>query len=99
MIAEYLSINGFVNVFRYPMGGDRFMGGDRYGISDRYPQNGYGKDRAFDRDGGAPRGSNGDRFGTGGPAARYEGRNNYRERPTPYDRPRRGGRPPSFDRY
>lgn len=80
---------------RYPpSGGDRFIA-DRYGGSDRYPQNGYGKDRAFDRDGG-PRGSS-DRFGAGGPA-RYEGRN-YRDRPAPYDRPRRGVRPPSFDRY
>ncbi|KAF5959375.1 hypothetical protein HYC85_000584 [Camellia sinensis] len=41
---------------RYPPSGDRFAG-DRYGGSDRYPQNGYGKDGGYDRDGG-PRGSN-----------------------------------------
>ncbi|CAA2967082.1 glycine-rich RNA-binding RZ1C-like isoform X2 [Olea europaea subsp. europaea] len=79
---------------RYPTTGDRFVV-DKYGGSDRYPQNGYGKDRSYDRDGG-PRGSS-DKYGGGGPA-RYEGRN-YRERPGPYDRPRRGGRPPTFDRY
>ncbi|CAL5365519.1 unnamed protein product [Camellia sinensis] len=79
---------------RYPPSGDRFAG-DRYGGSDRYPQNGYGKDGGYDRDGG-PRGSN-DGYGGGGPS-RYEGRS-YRDRPAPYDRPRRGGRPSSFDRY
>ncbi|XP_027111460.1 glycine-rich RNA-binding protein RZ1C isoform X2 [Coffea eugenioides] len=79
---------------RYPPGGDRFVA-DRFGGSDRFPQNGYGKDRGYDRDEG-PRGSS-DRYGVGGPA-RYDGRS-YRDRPGPYDRPRRGGRPPSFDRY
>lgn len=73
--------------------GDRFAN-DRYNGADRYPQNGYGKDRGFDRDGG-PRG--GDRYGSGGPA-RNEGRS-YRSRADPYDRPSRGGRPSSFDRY
>ncbi|KAM5555898.1 glycine-rich RNA-binding protein RZ1C [Rosa sericea] len=77
---------------RYPAG-DRFAS-DRYGGSDRYPQNGYGKDRGYDRDGGARGGS--DRYGRGGPA-RDEG--GYRSRAGPYDRPSRGGRPSSFDRY
>lgn len=77
---------------RYPPGGDRL--GNRYGGSDRYPQNGYGKERGFDRDVG-PRGV-GDRYEAGGPAR--EGRS-YRDRAGPYDRPQRGGRPPSFDRY
>ncbi|OVA10853.1 RNA recognition motif domain [Macleaya cordata] len=85
---------------RYPpAGGDRF-GGDRYGATDRYPQNGYGKDRAYDRD-AAPRGvggGGGDRYGSGGPT-RYEA-GSYRDRPGPYDRPSRGGRPSSYeDRY
>ncbi|XP_010267222.1 PREDICTED: glycine-rich RNA-binding protein RZ1B-like [Nelumbo nucifera] len=80
---------------RYPPSGDRFVG-DRYGGSDRYPQNGYGKDRNYDRDGG-PRGGGGDRYGSGGPA-RYEG-GSYRDRPGPYDRPSRGGRPSSYERY
>ncbi|XP_057463408.1 glycine-rich RNA-binding protein RZ1C-like isoform X1 [Actinidia eriantha] len=75
---------------------DRF-GGDRYGGSDGYPQNSYGKDRSYERDGG-PRGG-GDRYGGGGGPSRYEGRS-YRDRPAPYDRPRRGrGHPSSFDRY
>ncbi|ONI23764.1 hypothetical protein PRUPE_2G206800 [Prunus persica] len=76
---------------RYPAG-DRFAS-DRYGGSDRYPQNGYGKDRGYDRD---ARGGS-DRYGSGGPA-RDEG-GNYRSRAGPYDRPSRGGRPSSFDRY
>ncbi|XP_010243235.1 PREDICTED: glycine-rich RNA-binding protein RZ1C isoform X1 [Nelumbo nucifera] len=80
---------------RYPPGGDHFSG-DRYGGgSDRYPQNGYGKDRNYDRDAG-PRGGS-DRYGSGGPA-RHEG-GSYRDRPGPYDRPSRGGRPSSYDRY
>ncbi|KAL8518052.1 hypothetical protein ACS0TY_009371 [Phlomoides rotata] len=81
--------------------GDRLPPVDRYGGGgggDRYPQNGYGKDRGYDRDAGGPPRGGGDRYGGGPPPARYEGRN-YRERPGPYDRPRRGGRPPSFDRY
>ncbi|GAV60732.1 RRM_1 domain-containing protein/zf-CCHC domain-containing protein [Cephalotus follicularis] len=78
---------------RYPPAGDRFAG-DKYGGSDRYPQNGYGKDRGYDRDGG-PRGV-GDRYVSGGPARNDR---NYRNRPVPYDRPSRGGRPSSFDRY
>ncbi|KAL5569423.1 hypothetical protein UlMin_025998 [Ulmus minor] len=73
--------------------GDRF-GSDRYNAADRYPQNGYDKDRAYDRDSG-PRAS--DRYGSGG-AARNDGRS-YRSRAGPYDRPGRGGRPSSFDRY
>ncbi|KAH6804918.1 RNA-binding family protein with retrovirus zinc finger-like domain-containing protein [Perilla frutescens var. frutescens] len=81
---------------RYPPAVDRF-GADRYAPSaDRYPHNGYGKDRAYDKDGG-PRGTS-DRYGGGGGPARYDGKS-YRERPAPYDRPRRGGRPPSLERY
>lgn len=45
-----------------PLVGDRFSG-DRYdGLPDRYPQNGYGKERGYDREFG--RGSN--RGGGGG---------------------------------
>jgi len=86
---------------RYPPAGDRYHGGsgggDRYGgAPDRYPQNGYGKERSYDRDG--PRGGGSDRYGAGGPT-RYEGGGSYRERPAaPYDRPGRGGRPSSYDR-
>ncbi|XP_061338853.1 glycine-rich RNA-binding protein RZ1C-like isoform X1 [Gastrolobium bilobum] len=74
---------------RYPTSGDRYGGG-----SDHYPQNGYGKERGYDRYGGA---RGGDRYGSG-MAARDEGRS-YRGRSGPYDRPSRGGRPSSFDRY
>ncbi|KAJ4720710.1 putative Glycine-rich RNA-binding protein [Melia azedarach] len=80
---------------RYPAGGDRFAG-DRYGGSDRYPVNGYGKDRGYERDGG-PRGGS-DRYASGGGPAREEGRG-YRNRAGPYERPSRGDRPSSFDRY
>ncbi|KAJ7970472.1 putative Glycine-rich RNA-binding protein [Quillaja saponaria] len=79
---------------RLPASGDRFA--DRYGGSDRFPQNGFGKDRGYDRYGG-PRGGN-DRYGSGGVPARDEGRG-YRSRAGPYDRPSRGGRQSSFDRY
>ncbi|KAF9674922.1 hypothetical protein SADUNF_Sadunf10G0177900 [Salix dunnii] len=79
---------------RYPPNGDRFAG-DRYGGSDRYAQNGYGKERGYDRDIG-PRGGN-DRYGTGGP--QRNDRSSYRNRPGPYDRPGRGGRPSSFEHY
>ncbi|KAM0951733.1 putative transcription factor interactor and regulator CCHC(Zn) family [Dioscorea sansibarensis] len=80
---------------RYPSGGDRYSG-DRYGGPDRYPSNGYGKERGYDRDVGPRGGAGGDRYGSGGPV-RYEG--SYRDRPGPYDRPARGGRPSSYDRY
>ncbi|GAB4854995.1 hypothetical protein Ancab_023582 [Ancistrocladus abbreviatus] len=79
---------------RYPPTGDRFAV-DRYRGSDRYPQNGYDRDRGYDRDGGPRRGS--DRYGNGG-AVRNVGRG-YADRPGPYDRPSRGGRPSSYDRY
>lgn len=79
---------------RYAPAGER-IAADRYAApAERYPQNGYGKDR--DKDGGARGG--GDRYGGGAGAARYDGRS-YRERPAPYDRPRRGGRPLSLERY
>ncbi|KAA8539256.1 hypothetical protein F0562_025948 [Nyssa sinensis] len=65
---KYGSCDRYV-IDRYPSSGDRFAG-DRYGGLDRYHQNGYGKDREYDRD-ERPRGS-GNRYG-GGPA-RYEGR-------------------------
>ncbi|CAI9091173.1 OLC1v1026130C1 [Oldenlandia corymbosa var. corymbosa] len=78
---------------RYPPPGDRFVA-DRYGVSDRYAPAGYGKDRGYDREEGLR--STNDRYAVGGPA-RYE--RSYRDRAGPYDRPRRGGRPPSFDRY
>ncbi|KAL6977178.1 hypothetical protein U1Q18_025974 [Sarracenia purpurea var. burkii] len=78
----------------YPSSGDQ-LGGERYRGSDRYPQNGYGKDTSYDREGG-PSGGSSERYGGGGPS-RYEGRS-YRERPTPYDHPKRVGRP-SFNRY
>ncbi|KAJ1701171.1 hypothetical protein LUZ63_000950 [Rhynchospora breviuscula] len=91
-----------------PMYGDRFAG-DRYGgLPDRYPQDGYGKERGYDRDFGrnaggsayyrdAPRGGGGYERDMAPPRmaggpTRYEGGGNYRDRPRPYDRPR-GGRP------
>lgn len=64
---------------------DRYAGGS----ADRFPLNSYDKD-----DG--PRGGN-VRIGSGG-VARNDGRS-YRSRAGPYDRPSRGGRPTSFDRY
>lgn len=76
---------------RYPPGGDRFAG-ERY--MDRAPQNGYGKDKGYDRDGGL-RGV-GDRYGSGRPG-RFD-RGSYRDRLGPYDRPRGSGRP-AYDRY
>ncbi|KAK1409630.1 hypothetical protein QVD17_36159 [Tagetes erecta] len=104
--SKYGSRNSRYANDRYvPGGGDRF-GGDRYGAQDRYqpppplppPQNVYGRERDYDRD-VEPRRSS-DRYGGGGGGGptRYEGRNNYRDRAGPYDRPRRGGgRPSSFD--
>ncbi|OWM87613.1 glycine-rich RNA-binding protein RZ1C isoform X2 [Punica granatum] len=79
---------------RYPPAGDRFAG-DRYGSSDRYPQNGFGRERGYEREPG-PRGG-AERYGAGGPT-RTDDRS-YRNRPGPYDRPGRGGRPSSFERY
>lgn len=79
---------------RYTTSGDR-SASDRYGSGSDYPQNGYGKERGYDRNGGARGGA--DRYGSGMPA-RDEGRS-YRGRPGPYDRPSRAARPPSFDRY
>ncbi|XP_048321264.1 glycine-rich RNA-binding protein RZ1B isoform X2 [Ziziphus jujuba] len=76
---------------RYPLGHDNFTG-ERYMERGR---NGYGRGRGYYRDGG-PRGG-GDRYGNVG-AERY-GRGSYRERPGPYDRPRRGGHLASYDRY
>ncbi|KAK7826941.1 glycine-rich rna-binding protein rz1b [Quercus suber] len=76
---------------RYPPGGDRFAG-ERY--MDRAPQNGYGKDKGYDRDGGL-RGV-GDRYGSGRPG-RFD-RGSYRDRLGPYDRPRGSGRP-AYNRY
>ncbi|KAG4998621.1 hypothetical protein AAZX31_10G262700 [Glycine max] len=78
---------------RYPTSGDRFAS-DRYGAGSDYPQNGYGKERGYDRYSG-PRGG-ADRYGSG-MGGRDEGRS-YRGRPGPYDRPSRGSRS-SLDRY
>ncbi|KAK9289764.1 hypothetical protein L1049_009394 [Liquidambar formosana] len=87
--SRYGSRDRYIND-RYPPG-DRFAG-ERY--MDRDPQSGYSKDRGYNREGG-PRGG-GDRYGSGGPT-RYD-RGSNRDRPGPYNRPRRGGRP-SSDRY
>ncbi|XP_021690288.2 glycine-rich RNA-binding protein RZ1C isoform X1 [Hevea brasiliensis] len=76
---------------RYVPSGDR-IASDRYGGSDRYAYSGYGKDRAYDRDGVGRGGS--DRYGSGGGPARND--RSYRNRPGPYDRPGRGGH---FERY
>ncbi|GMH09854.1 hypothetical protein Nepgr_011695 [Nepenthes gracilis] len=82
----------------YDYGNERYqpiedrLGGDRY--MDRDPQNGYGRDRGYERDGGL---RGGDRYGTGGPT-RYD-RGSYRDKQRgPYDRPR-SGRTSSYDRY
>ncbi|XP_021743861.1 glycine-rich RNA-binding protein RZ1C-like [Chenopodium quinoa] len=69
---------------RYPPAGDRF-GSDRY--MDRYPQNGYGRDRDYERDGGV---RGGDRYAAGGPT-RYD-KGSFRDRAHPYDAPRRNSR-------
>ncbi|RWW83547.1 hypothetical protein BHE74_00007944 [Ensete ventricosum] len=79
---------------RYGPPVDRFSG-DRYGGRlDRYPQNGYSRVRSYERD--VPRGGGSDRYGSGGPG-RYDGGGSFRNRPGPYDRPSRGGRPSSYD--
>lgn len=72
---------------RYPPNpiDDRYVSNDRY--LDRYLQNGYDRDRDYERDGGL---RGGDRYGTGGPT-RYD-RGNYRERAQPYDPSRRSNR-------
>ncbi|CAA6667222.1 unnamed protein product [Spirodela intermedia] len=79
---------------RYPPSGDRYQG-DRYGQSD-YPQNGYAKERGYDRDGG-PLAGGSERY-VGGAGGRYDGGGGggggggYRERPGSYGgRPGRGG--------
>lgn len=79
---------------------DKYDSHDRHGRdryeSDRYPENGYGKDRGYDRD--ADRGyDREDRYGSGsGGPVRYEG--SYRERAGPYDRPSRHRPSPLDDR-
>lgn len=81
---------------RYQPPGDRF-GGDRY--MDRDTQNGYNsKDKGYNSREGGPRGG-GDRYGSGGGAPARIDRGSYRDRPGPYDRPRKAGRPSSYDRY
>lgn len=80
---------------RSPLDHETYAGG-RY--MNREFQNGYGigRGRGYYRDGGGPRGG-GERYGRGGPD-RY-GRGSYRDRPAPYDRPRRGGHLSSYDLY
>lgn len=81
---------------RYPPG-DRYGGLDRFRGSDRYPQSGYEKDRGYDRDPVGRRG--GDRYGGGGGGGAVRAGARFTDRPGPYDRPARGGRQSSFDRY
>lgn len=95
--SEPTTTGSFFHVIRHPSAGDRFPPVERFpAAAERYPLNGYGKERAYARDVG-PRGGN-ERYGGGVGPARYDGRS-YRERPGPYERPRRGGQLPSLDRY
>ncbi|KAM7264641.1 hypothetical protein ACFE04_002324 [Oxalis oulophora] len=90
---RYTSRDRFASDRYQQPAGDRF-GADKYGGSDRYAPDTYGRDRGYDRDFG-PRGG-GDRYGNGGPG-RVD--RSFRNRPAPYDRPARGGRPSTYDRY
>ncbi|XP_072956329.1 glycine-rich RNA-binding protein RZ1C-like isoform X1 [Typha angustifolia] len=90
---------------------DRYGGPDRYpqtgyGREKSYERDGARGVASYDRDGPrggggfdkvGPRGGVSDRYGSGGPV-RYEG-GGYRARAGPYDRPIKGGRPSSYDRY
>ncbi|GMH13300.1 hypothetical protein Nepgr_015141 [Nepenthes gracilis] len=86
---KYETRDHFVND-RYPPSGDRYAG-DRHRGSDRYVQNRYDKFR-----GGHDRIGSG-RYGSGRPIRNVGV--GHADRPGPYDRPRRGGRPSSYDPY
>ncbi|XP_078436457.1 glycine-rich RNA-binding protein RZ1C-like [Wolffia australiana] len=84
---------------RYDGPDDRYPPGGRYGPSDRYPpSNSYGKERGYGRDMPPPRSGMSERYGGG--SSRYEGGGgggSYRDRPGPYDRPRRTGGAGRYD--